>query len=180
MPSVATWWCGEQAALEFTIEHLDELVIKGSYPSQRFDPIFGNELTGSKREEMIARLRARPQAYVAQELVNFSQAPAWSTTMSGACCRAASACASLSPPPRRPRGDAGRPDARLCRSNARSHLDAARRLEQGHLGVDRSGGQYLQPAQALGRQGRPGARRPQPVLASGRKPVLVRPLRRTL
>jgi uncharacterized circularly permuted ATP-grasp superfamily protein len=80
MPSVATWWCGEKAALEFTIEHLDQLVIKGSYPSQRFDPIFGNELTGSKREEMIERLRARPQAYVAQELVNFSQAPAWSTT----------------------------------------------------------------------------------------------------
>ena len=64
MPSVATWWCGEQAALEFTIEHLDELVIKASYPSQRFDPLFGNELTGSKRKEMIARLRARPQAYV--------------------------------------------------------------------------------------------------------------------
>ena len=80
MPSVATWWCGEQAALEFTIEHLDELVIKGTYPSQRFDPIFGNELSGSRRQEMIARLRARPQAYVAQELVNFSQAPAWCTS----------------------------------------------------------------------------------------------------
>jgi uncharacterized circularly permuted ATP-grasp superfamily protein/uncharacterized alpha-E superfamily protein len=80
MPSVGTWWCGEKAALAFTIEHLDQLVIKGSYPSQRFDPIFGNELTGSRREEMIERLRARPQAYVAQELVNFSQAPAWSTT----------------------------------------------------------------------------------------------------
>jgi len=79
MPSVATWWCGERAALEFTIEHLDELVIKGSYPSQRFDPIFGNDLAGSQRDEMIARLRARPQAYVAQELVNFSQAPAWGT-----------------------------------------------------------------------------------------------------
>ncbi|HOG04576.1 MAG TPA: circularly permuted type 2 ATP-grasp protein, partial [Accumulibacter sp.] len=80
MPSVATWWCGERAALAFTIEHLDELVIKGSYPSQRFDPVFGNELHGSKREEMIARLRARPQAYVAQELVNFSEAPAWSSS----------------------------------------------------------------------------------------------------
>jgi hypothetical protein len=77
MPSVATWWCGERAALEFTIGHLDELVIKGSYPSQNLDPIFGNELHGGRREEMIARLRARPQAYVAQELVNFSQAPAW-------------------------------------------------------------------------------------------------------
>lgn len=80
MPSVATWWCGEKAALEFTIEHLDRLVIKGSYPSQRFDPIFGNELHGSRRKDMIARMRARPQAYVAQELVNFSEAPAWNSS----------------------------------------------------------------------------------------------------
>ncbi|MBP8214511.1 MAG: circularly permuted type 2 ATP-grasp protein [Propionivibrio sp.] len=79
MPSVGTWWCGEKAALDFTIEHLDRLVIKGSFPSQRMDPVFGNELKGAQREEMIERLRARPQAYVAQELVAFSQAPAWST-----------------------------------------------------------------------------------------------------
>jgi len=78
MPSVATWWCGEQAALEYTIAHLDRLVIKGSYPSQHFDPLFGNELSGRDRAEMITRLRARPQAYVAQELVDYSQAPAWS------------------------------------------------------------------------------------------------------
>lgn len=79
MPSVATWWCGEKAALDFVIEHLDRLVIKGSFPSQRMDPVFGNELKGAQREEMIDRLRTRPQAYVAQELVAFSQAPAWST-----------------------------------------------------------------------------------------------------
>ncbi|EXI78443.1 MAG: hypothetical protein AW10_03050 [Candidatus Accumulibacter appositus] len=78
MPSVATWWCGEQAALDYTIANLDHLVIKGSYPSQNFDALFGNELTGSNREVMIARLRARPQAYVAQELVNYAQAPTWS------------------------------------------------------------------------------------------------------
>ena len=34
---------------------------------------------GSARDELVARLRATPQAYVAQELVAFSQAPAWST-----------------------------------------------------------------------------------------------------
>lgn len=79
MPSVGTWWCGEPTALEFTIEHLDRLVIKGSFPSQRMDPVFGSELKGAQRQEMIARLYARPQAYVAQELVDFSQAPAWST-----------------------------------------------------------------------------------------------------
>ena len=40
MPSVGTWWCGEQAALEFVIKHLDRLVIKGAFPSQRLDPVF--------------------------------------------------------------------------------------------------------------------------------------------
>lgn len=79
MPSVGTWWCGEPAALEFAIAKLDQLVIKGAFPSQRMDPVFGSALAGVARDELIARLRARPQAYVAQELVAFSQAPAWST-----------------------------------------------------------------------------------------------------
>ena len=78
MPSVGTWWCGEQAAMDFVIKHLDRLVIKGAFPSQRLEPIFGSELKGAQREEMIERLHARPHAYVAQELVRFSQAPAWS------------------------------------------------------------------------------------------------------
>ena len=80
MPSVGTWWCGESAALEFTIQNIDRLVIKGTFPSQRMDPIFGNQLDGQQREDLIARLRARPLAYVAQELVNFSQAPVWDST----------------------------------------------------------------------------------------------------
>jgi uncharacterized circularly permuted ATP-grasp superfamily protein/uncharacterized alpha-E superfamily protein len=79
MPSVGTWWCGEPAALEFVVDNLDHLVIKGTFPSQRMEPVFGSTLAGDARIELIARLRATPQAYVAQELVAFSQAPAWST-----------------------------------------------------------------------------------------------------
>jgi uncharacterized circularly permuted ATP-grasp superfamily protein/uncharacterized alpha-E superfamily protein len=78
MPSVGTWWCGEQTALEFVVGHLDRLVIKGAFPSQRMDPIFGSELEGEARDELIERLRDRPSAYVAQELVRFSQSPSWS------------------------------------------------------------------------------------------------------
>ncbi|MBK8402385.1 circularly permuted type 2 ATP-grasp protein [Propionivibrio sp.] len=77
MPSVGTWWCGEPTALEFAISNLERLVIKGAFPSQRMDPVFGNQLNGAQRKEMIDRMRARPLAYVAQELVNFSQAPVW-------------------------------------------------------------------------------------------------------
>ncbi len=78
MPSVATWWCGEKPALEYVRENFDDLVIKPAYPTQRMDPVFGHELKGEAREEMLRRIEARPHAYVAQEMVNLSQGPTWS------------------------------------------------------------------------------------------------------
>jgi uncharacterized circularly permuted ATP-grasp superfamily protein/uncharacterized alpha-E superfamily protein len=78
MPSVGTWWCGEKAALDFVVENIERLVIKGAFPSQRMEPIFGSELEGAARAQTVERLRERPHAYVAQELVRFSQSPSWS------------------------------------------------------------------------------------------------------
>ena len=75
MPAVATWWCGEPPALEYVLEHLDELVIKPAYPSQRMEPVFGNTLSAAERAHWIERLRTRPYAYVGQETVRLSQAP---------------------------------------------------------------------------------------------------------
>ncbi|MEJ0008477.1 MAG: circularly permuted type 2 ATP-grasp protein [Steroidobacteraceae bacterium] len=34
LPSVATWWCGEEPALEYVLAHLNDLVIKPTYPNQ--------------------------------------------------------------------------------------------------------------------------------------------------
>jgi len=78
MPSVASWWCGEQPALEYALEHLDELVIKAAFPSMRMDPVFGHQLKGEARRNMVERIQAQPHAYVAQEWVRLSQAPVWS------------------------------------------------------------------------------------------------------
>jgi uncharacterized circularly permuted ATP-grasp superfamily protein/uncharacterized alpha-E superfamily protein len=78
MPSVATWWCGEKPALDFVKENFDDLVIKPAYPTQNMDPVFGYELKGKERAELLARIEARPHAYVAQEMINLSQAPTWS------------------------------------------------------------------------------------------------------
>ncbi len=77
LPAVATWWCGERPALDYVLAHLDHLVIKPVYPNQRFEPVFGRDLAREAREKLIARLRARPYAYVAQEHVALSQAPVW-------------------------------------------------------------------------------------------------------
>ena len=77
MPSVATWWCGEPAALETVIERLDALVIKPSSSQQREIAVFGQDLKGAERAAFIAKLRANPNGYVAQEMVRLSQAPIW-------------------------------------------------------------------------------------------------------
>jgi len=77
MPSVATWWCGQPAALEEAILRLDKLVIKPANPQLRMDTVFGPDLTDARRKALIAEMRARPGNYIAQELVRISQAPIW-------------------------------------------------------------------------------------------------------
>ena len=80
LPAVATWWCGEQPALDYVLANLDHLVLKPTYPNQRFEPIFGRNLSGPARASFMHSLQARPYAYVAQEHVAVSQAPVWKTS----------------------------------------------------------------------------------------------------
>ncbi len=77
MPSVATWWCGEPAALEDALAHLKRLIIKPAFTQLRFNPVFGQGLTTEARDKLAALIRARPNDYVAQEMVRLSQAPVW-------------------------------------------------------------------------------------------------------
>jgi uncharacterized circularly permuted ATP-grasp superfamily protein/uncharacterized alpha-E superfamily protein len=77
MPSVATWWCGEPAALEAALGNLDRLVIKGAFPQLPFDTMFGADLTEAAKIKLVAAMRERPYLYVAQETVRLSQSPRW-------------------------------------------------------------------------------------------------------
>ena len=83
IPSVATWWCGEPAAMSSVIEKLDRLVIKPSFPQLRQFPVFGHDTKGAEREQLIAAIRNNPNNYVAQELVKLSQAPVWQPDNTG-------------------------------------------------------------------------------------------------
>jgi uncharacterized circularly permuted ATP-grasp superfamily protein/uncharacterized alpha-E superfamily protein len=83
MPSVATWWCGEPAALDEVIDKLDQLVIKPTFPQLRLPIVFGQDLKGNARKAFIHELRSNHSNYVAQELVKLSQAPVWNSGQSG-------------------------------------------------------------------------------------------------
>ena len=75
LPSVATWWCGDEAARAHVLDHLDELVIKPAYPSVRRERMFGRRLPEGQRARLADRIARQPHRYVAQEQVALSTAP---------------------------------------------------------------------------------------------------------
>jgi len=77
MPSVATWWCGEEKALSYVAENLDHLVIRHTFPSAHGLPIFGNTLSPSEKKALLDQIAADPSNYVAQEQVRLSEAPTY-------------------------------------------------------------------------------------------------------
>ncbi len=75
MPSIGTWWCGEPAALRDALARIERLVFKPADPGKPFDVIFGQDLDEQGLAHFRARLEATPELFVAQELVQMSQAP---------------------------------------------------------------------------------------------------------
>lgn len=77
LPSVATWWCGQDHALKWVLDHLNQVVVKPAFPRRGMEPIFGADLANAETREISAQLRSKPYDYVAQEQVALSTAPVW-------------------------------------------------------------------------------------------------------
>lgn len=75
LPSAATWWCGQPKERDYVLEHLDRIVIKSIYRTYQTQSVFGAMLSREQREELKAKIRARPHLYVGQEQVSFSTTP---------------------------------------------------------------------------------------------------------
>ena len=76
IPSVATWWCGQEAALSHVTSRLDDLFVKPA-----FRPFSGHDKGppphALPRRELLERLRFQPHSYVAQERVELATVPGW-------------------------------------------------------------------------------------------------------
>jgi uncharacterized alpha-E superfamily protein len=75
LPSVATWWCGQEEPCKYVLEHLNELVIKPASPSFGHQLEYPATMDSEARERLIARIKAHPERYVAQEGIELSTAP---------------------------------------------------------------------------------------------------------
>jgi len=77
LPSVATWWCGQETARKYVLEHLDELVLKPSFRSHLRMPDPDKPLNHEECAALKRHIEFDPDLFVAQERVELSTAPCW-------------------------------------------------------------------------------------------------------
>lgn len=75
IPSVATWWCGQEKEMDYVLENLGKLVLKPSFRSGSGQAVFGPNLSSHSLEKWKERIRKYPHAYCAQELVTQATTP---------------------------------------------------------------------------------------------------------
>ncbi|MEM7231059.1 MAG: circularly permuted type 2 ATP-grasp protein, partial [Planctomycetota bacterium] len=79
IPSIATWWMGEESARQEALKRLDDLVIKPAFRYSGSDEYVVSELTPGVRERLLNEIATKPGDFVAQEKVKRSAAPVWSS-----------------------------------------------------------------------------------------------------
>jgi uncharacterized circularly permuted ATP-grasp superfamily protein/uncharacterized alpha-E superfamily protein len=77
LPSVATWWCGQDHARAYVLEHLNELVIKPAFRTHLRLPEPGQPLSEAECAQLKRSIEFHPDLLVAQERIEMSCAPAW-------------------------------------------------------------------------------------------------------
>jgi uncharacterized circularly permuted ATP-grasp superfamily protein/uncharacterized alpha-E superfamily protein len=78
LPSLATWWCGQEKEKQYVIDHLDQIVVKPAFGARLRQPFFGAKMGAGERDQLVASIRENPHLYVGQEQVALSTAPVWS------------------------------------------------------------------------------------------------------
>ena len=75
LQNVETWRCRERQALQYTLDHLDELVVKLVDGSGGYGMLVGPAATTKQLEEFRAALIAEPHRYIAQPTLALSTVP---------------------------------------------------------------------------------------------------------
>jgi uncharacterized alpha-E superfamily protein len=76
-PAIATWWCGEAAALDDARRRLAEGVIKPAFADASMEPVFLSDLDAGARLEWAKRLGTTADEFVVEEFLPLSHAPVW-------------------------------------------------------------------------------------------------------
>lgn len=74
LPSVATWWCGQQPARQHVLGHLDDLAVKPAFRTHHRTPDPARNWSETERAEVARLIEFDPDLFVAQERIELSTA----------------------------------------------------------------------------------------------------------
>ena len=77
LPSLATWWCGERAAMESVLPQLASSVIKATYTAPGAGAVLGHTLSRRGLDEWAGRIVREPDEHTLQAYLPLSQMPTW-------------------------------------------------------------------------------------------------------
>lgn len=78
LPTIASWWCGQQTALQYVLDNLSSLVIKKIYrESSVRTSVDATTLDQKQLQHLKEQIKAQPHLYVGQEKVDYDTSPAW-------------------------------------------------------------------------------------------------------
>jgi len=75
LKNVPTWRCAEPDALAYVLDHLEELVVKEVHGSGGYGMLVGPAASKRERAAFARKLKARPNAYIAQPTLALSTVP---------------------------------------------------------------------------------------------------------
>jgi len=77
LPSLATWWCGEQAVMRDALSQLKDCVIKPTHAGSGMASVIGHTLSRRELDEWAGRIVRRGEDYTVQAYLPLSQTPTW-------------------------------------------------------------------------------------------------------
>ncbi|MEX2617848.1 MAG: circularly permuted type 2 ATP-grasp protein [Alphaproteobacteria bacterium] len=82
LPSVATWWCGQEKERDFVLNNLDNLVLRPTFSNRtiltdRMHSVLPQQLSDPDRRAIVERLVSRERDFIGQEVLPLSTTPAW-------------------------------------------------------------------------------------------------------
>jgi len=77
LPSLATWWCGERAALQAVLPQLATSVIKPTYVATGAGAVLGKSLSRRELDEWAGRIVREPDEHTIQAWLPLAQMPTW-------------------------------------------------------------------------------------------------------
>ncbi len=77
LSNVPTYVCRDAEQLEYTLAHIQELVVKEVHGAGGYGMLVGPASTQAEREQFSTRLRANPQNYIAQPTLALSTCPTY-------------------------------------------------------------------------------------------------------